>query len=313
MSGIALLGARGHTGRELIALIAGHPRFELALAAARQAAGEPVAASVPEYRGDLRFCSFDEAELFAAPVAAWVLALPNGEAAAWAARIAAHDPAAVILDLSADHRLDPAWIYGLPEHHRAALAGARRIANPGCYATAALLALWPWRDRLAGVPRLFGVSGYSGAGSTPSPRNDPARLADNVLPYQLTGHLHQLEVGRELGREVVLMPHVAPFFRGLVVTASIELTAKAPAEPQEIYRACYGAEPLIAITAEPAEPASMAGSRGAVIGGASVDPRDRRRLAVTVALDNLLKGAASQAIQNLNLALGVDEWVGVLP
>jgi len=308
---LGLLGARGHTGRELIALIAGHPGCELVRAASSQQDGEPIATVVPEYHGALRFCSFTDEELFSTAVDAWILALPNGQAQAWAARLIQHHAPAVILDLSADHRLDPAWVFGLPEHHRAALRGARRIANPGCYATAALLALWPWRQELTGVPRLFGVSGYSGAGASPSPRNDPARLADNLLPYQLTAHPHQSEIGREIGRDVVLVPHVAPFFRGLVVTASFELAAPPDDEPVERYRASYRAEPLLEISPAPAEPATLAGRPGAVIGGAQADPRDRRRLVVTVALDNLLKGAAVQAMQNLNLALGFEEGTGL--
>ena len=122
----------------------------------------------------------------------WVLAVPNGVAASWAAAISDHDPDAVILDLSADHRFDPDWVYGLPEHNREqVLHRAQRLPTP-----AAMPRQRNWRcgrcvTQLDGVPVVFGVSGYSGAGKTPSAKNDPTRLADNLMPYALAGHVHE--------------------------------------------------------------------------------------------------------------------------
>jgi hypothetical protein len=158
-------------------------------------------------------------------VAAWpvdvvVLALPNGHAPAYAALAR---PDVVVIDLSADHRFDPAWVYGLPERTRDRVANARRIANPGCYATGIQLGLGPLLPHLAGPPHVFGVSGYSGAGTTPSPRNDPARLHDNMLPYALTGHVHEREASAQLGRPVHFMPHVGAWFRGISLTISAPL------------------------------------------------------------------------------------------
>src|SRR6185369_8500582 len=121
-----------------------------------------------------------------------------------------------------DHRFHDGWAYGLPELQRAKIAGAKRIANPGCYATAAGLVVAPIASRLSGLAQCFGVSGYSGAGTTPSPRNDVAALRDNLMPYQLVGHLHEREVSRHVA-PVRFVPHVAPFFRGITVTASLAL------------------------------------------------------------------------------------------
>src|SRR4029079_13504573 len=116
-------------------------------------------------------------------------------------------PGAVIVDLSADHRFDAAWVYGQPERKREGLTRARRIANPGCYATAMQLALAPLLPLVEGPANVFGVSGYSGAGTTPSPKNDPEALRDNLIPYALVGHGHEREVEAELGCRLFFVPH----------------------------------------------------------------------------------------------------------
>ena len=128
-----------------------------------------------------------------------ILALPDGAAAPFIEALEQKAPHRIVIDLSADHRFDDAWAYGLPELNRAKIVNAKRIANPGCYATAMQLALAPLVDQLGGVPALFGVSGYSGAGTTPSPKNDVARLKDNLMPYSLVGHKHEREVAHRFG------------------------------------------------------------------------------------------------------------------
>ncbi len=243
---------------------------------------------------------------------AWLLAVPNGVAESWAEAIGAAHPDAVILDLSADHRFRSDWTYGLPERNRDALRGARRIANPGCYATGAQLALLPLAERLADVPDIFGVSGYSGAGKKPSPNNDPERLRDNLVPYKLAGHVHELEVSHQLAHAVRFMPHVAAFFRGISLTVSLQLVE--PASPEwllERYRAFYAGEPRVRVRDDIPQVRDVQGGPDCHLGGFTVDPRDPRRVTLVAVLDNLLKGAASQALQNLNLALGLDESLGL--
>ncbi|MCR9267617.1 MAG: N-acetyl-gamma-glutamyl-phosphate reductase, partial [Alphaproteobacteria bacterium] len=183
---IGLIGARGHTGRELLRLIAGRDDMELAFASSREFAGRPVSEMAPEIATGLDFVAMAPDEIAASGADAVILALPNGAAAPFVAGL---PEATVIVDLSADYRFDDAWVYGLPEiHGREALAGARRISNPGCYATAGQLAIAPLRGRISGDAHVFGVSGYSGAGTTPSRKNDTEALADNLMPYALTGH-----------------------------------------------------------------------------------------------------------------------------
>lgn len=308
---IGLVGGRGHVGAELIALLAGHPRFELAFVSSRERAGQPVADHVPAYTGGVRYSAPTHEDLPALGADAVVLALPNGKAAEL---VAAFDHAGVdpiLIDLSADFRFDDGWVYGLPELDRTRLAGARRISNPGCYATAMQLALAPLRDVLEGPAQCFGVSGYSGAGTTPSDKNDPDVLHDNLLPYALAGHMHEAEVTRQLGHAVEFMPHVAPHFRGLTITANAHL--RQPLTREAVlarFHAAYDGEPLVDVLDAPPRVRDIAGAHGVQVGGFAMADGGRRVVVVST-LDNLLKGAATQALQNLNLAFGFNEFAGI--
>ncbi len=308
---LGIVGARGHTGAELIRLVAGHPGLELAFVSSRELDGQLVSAQVDAYAGALRYENPDAAAVAAKGVDAVVLALPNGMAAAFVQALDAVAPATVIVDLSADFRFDPAWYYGLPELTRACGRDRRRISNPGCYATAMQLAIAPLADRLAGPPQCFGVSGYSGAGTTPSDRNDLARLRDNLMPYALVDHVHEREVSRQLGLPVEFMPHVAPHFRGITMTVNLWLQEPMTRDAvRAAYMQRYAGEPLVAVVDEAPWVSRIAGRHGVEIGGFAVAPGGRR-VVVVATLDNLLKGAATQALQNLNLALGFDEFSGI--
>lgn len=296
---IGLIGARGHVGAELVEVLQHHPKLELVLASSTSRAGTAVPGT------DLVFEDITPASLldYIWNLDALVLALPNQRAAEWADTIQIHKPGLVVLDISADFRFDPDWVYGLPEINREALKGATRISNPGCYATAAQLALQPIRSWLAGAPAIFGVSGYSGAGATPNPRNDINRLADNLMPYNLVGHLHEQEISHQLGREVHFTPHVAQFFRGLSVTVQVDLHEPVNAD-SILDKLCtvYASAEHVAVTAEIPEVAQVRNTSNAIIGGVEVSEDGKRAVLVSV-IDNLRKGAASQAIQNLELAL----------
>ena len=307
---IGIVGARGHVGAELIRLIAGHPRFELGFVSSRELAGQHVAGHIGAYRGHLRYIAPAHGELPALGADAVVLALPNGKAEACVAAFDALQ-APVIIDLSADHRFDDDWYYGLPELTRERYVGQRRISNPGCYATAMQLLVAPMRDVLSGPVQCFGVSGYSGAGSARSDRNDRDRLRDNLMPYALTGHLHEREATRKLGHPIEFMPHVAPHFRGLTITANLHL-AHGFDLGQVIarYHDDYSNEPLVRVQTQAPWVRDIAAAHHVEIGGFSLTG-DGRRLVVVATLDNLLKGAATQALQNLNLAFGFDEFAGI--
>ena len=148
---LALIGGRGYTGAELLALLARHPSLDLAFASSHSQAGTAIAEACPSWPGDDTFIGLDAGQVAGHEADAWVLAVPNGAAGAWAEAIGTAHPEAVILDLSADHRFQSDWVYGLPERNREELRTAHRIANPGCYATGTQLALLPLLDQLDGV------------------------------------------------------------------------------------------------------------------------------------------------------------------
>ena len=310
---INLVGGRGYTGSELLRLIAGHPDMDLGIASSRSVAGQSISSICDGWPQDGRtFTQLEPAGVSAHPADAWVLALPNGLAGEWVNAILADYPDAVILDLSADYRFDSQWTYGLPERFRDQLRDARLISNPGCYATGAQLGLLPLAEDLRADPVIFGVSGYSGAGKTPSPRNDPKVLKDNMIPYALSGHMHEKEVSRQLQSAVRFMPHVAAFFRGISLTIAFELDYPTSAgELEVLFRQAYEGEERIRISRDIPQVSAVQNTADVHIGGFDIDARNPAQGSLVVVLDNLLKGAASQAMQNLNLALGLDENAGI--
>lgn len=308
---IGIVGARGHTGAELIRLIVAHPLLELAFVSSRELAGQAVAAHNDAYAGALNYESLDADAVAAKQAEVVILALPNGKATPYVEAIEQRKPETLIVDLSADHRFDAGWYYGLPELTRARGCGQRRISNPGCYATAIELSITPLKDLLAAPPVCFGVSGYSGAGTTPSDKNDPEKLRDNLMPYALTGHVHEREAAFQLGVPVEFMPHVAPHFRGLTVTSNLYLSrALKRDEVLARFSAAYANEPLVQVVDEPPWVSRIAGRHHAEVGGFALSA-DGRRVVVVATLDNLLKGAATQAMQNINVALGLEELTGI--
>lgn len=308
-----LVGGRGYTGSELLRLLAGHPKMELGIASSSSVAGQSISSACDGWPDDGRtFTQLEPGAISAYPADAWVLALPNDLAGAWVEAILKEFPGSVILDLSADYRFDPNWIYGLPERFREQIGSAKLIANPGCYATGSQLGLLPLVDQLVSSPVIFGVSGFSGAGKTPSPRNDPNVLRDNLIPYTLSGHIHEKEISHQLNTAVRFMPHVAAFFRGISLTIAFELDKGTSADELETrFRQAYADEALITVSKEIPQVSAVQNTAGLHIGGFTVDERDARQGSLVVVLDNLLKGAASQAMQNLNLALGLEEYSGI--
>ena len=308
---VGIVGARGHTGTELIRLVAAHPHFELAFVSSRELDGQPVSAQVPEYQGELHYASLAHEDLARQSVDACILALPNGHAAACVAGITANGADPVIVDLSADYRFDDNWYYGLPELTRAGYAGQKHISNPGCYASAMQFAIAPMLELVEGPVQCFGVSGYSGAGTTPSDRNDVDKLRGNLMPYALVDHVHEREVTHHLGTPVEFMPHVAPHFRGLTITTNLHLRQATTLDAvRQRYATRYSGEPLVRIDDAAPWVSRIAGRHGVEVGGFALSD-DGRRLVVVATLDNLLKGAATQAMQNLNLAFGFPETAGI--
>jgi N-acetyl-gamma-glutamyl-phosphate reductase len=308
---VGIVGARGYVGGELVRLLAAHPGFELAYVTSRELDGQPLAAHIDGYRGGVQYSSPAYEDLPGLVADAVILALPNGKAAHIVGQFEAAGVDPVIVDLSADYRFDPAWYYGLPELTRGQYRGQRRISNPGCYATAMQLAIAPMLNVLDGPVQCFGVSGWSGAGTTPSDKNNVDLLRDNLMPYALAGHVHEREVSRQLGHPVEFMPHVAPHFRGLTITANLRLSIAFDIdEVLARYRGRYRDEPLVRVVEDAPWVSRIAGAHHVDIGGFTL-AGDGKRVVVVATEDNLLKGAATQALQNLNLAFGFDEFAGI--
>lgn len=300
----AILGARGYVGVELIQLLDQHPKVNIAAAYSRTYAGQKVQDQVAGFSDpELTYQSGDFEALANMDLDVLFLALPDGVAKNHQQLWRSLSQTTVIIDLSADHRFDDSWIYGQPETREQALVGARLVANPGCYATGIQLGLKPLLELLGDVPSAFGVSGYSGAGTSPSDKNDSQRLADNLLAYKPTGHTHEKEVSHVLQHTVRFMPHVASHFRGIHLTLSGQLqTPMTATQIQDLFTQAYAKDALIQVQSEAPEIQQVNGQHSVIIGGFATSEAEPDHFVLNVCLDNLLKGAATQAVQNMNLA-----------
>lgn len=316
-SRVALIGARGYVGQNLISLIDNHPYLELTLVSSRELLGQKLKGYNKSNIVYLNLQTDDVLDLEKNnEVDVWIMALPNGVCKPFVETIESVEGSkSKIIDLSADYRFDTTgeWVYGLPELvDRHAIANAKKISNPGCYATAAQVAIAPLVEHIAGLPTVFGVSGYSGAGTKPSPKNDTEYLANNLVPYSLTDHIHEKEVSRQLGTSIAFVPHVAQWFQGISNTVSIPLKPKSltARDIRNIYQDRYAGEKLIAVSGEPPVVKDISGTHGVVVGGFAVNSAEDRVVVVST-IDNLLKGAATQCLQNINLAMGYGEYEGI--
>jgi N-acetyl-gamma-glutamyl-phosphate reductase len=335
---VAVAGASGYAGGELLRLIAGHPDLELGPVTAGANAGAPVTAVHPHLPGlgGLAFESTDPDRLASADLV--FLALHHEESARVAARLPAQ---AAVIDLSASFRLsDPAqwagfyqgahagrWVYGLPElpGARERITAARRVAAPGCHATTVILALAPLlASGLAEPGDIVAVSasGTSGAGRTPAPALLASEVMGSVSAYQVGGvHRHTPEIEQALAEAAGVTPTVSftpllvPMPRGILATCTARLAHPGgPADSDTLRGAlatAYAGEPFIHVLPEDRWPAtaSTLGSNAVHLQVAA--DAHAGRAVVVAALDNLVKGAAGQAIQIANLMLGLPEAAGL--
>ncbi|GAA2710693.1 N-acetyl-gamma-glutamyl-phosphate reductase [Micromonospora olivasterospora] len=322
---VAVAGASGYAGGELLRLIAGHPEFDLVAATAHSQAGQPVAAVHPQLAGlDVALSATDPAALADADLV--FLALPHGQSAALAAALP--EPVRVV-DLGADHRLRDAvawaryyggahagaWTYGLPElpGQRTAIAAATRVANTGCYAAAVTLALAPLVAAGAVAPAdvvAVAASGTSGAGRAAKAHLLGSEVMGDLSPYKVGAHQHVPEIKQATGAaSLSLTPVLAPMPRGILATVTAVPTGAA--DPRAVLAEAYADAPFVHVLPEGTWPhtAATLGSNSCHL-QATVDV-DSGRVVVVSAIDNLGKGAAGQAVQNANLMLGLPETTGL--
>jgi N-acetyl-gamma-glutamyl-phosphate reductase/acetylglutamate kinase len=312
---VALIGARGYTGQALINLLNAHPNMDLRHVSSRELAGQKLKGYE---KRDIIYENLSAEDVRrmeeSGEIDCWVMALPNGVCKPFVEAIneGKGPQNSVIVDLSADYRFDNKWTYGLPELvNRSDIAKATRISNPGCYATAAQLGIAPLVPFLSAEPTVFGVSGYSGAGTKPSPKNDTENLKNNIIPYSLTDHIHEREISSQLGTSVAFVPHVAMWFQGIHHTISLPLNQTMTSRDiRQLYQERYAGEKLVKVIGEPPSVKAISGKHGVEIGGFAVHSSGKR-VVVCATIDNLLKGAATQCLQNMNLALGFAEYEGI--
>lgn len=333
---VAVLGGAGYAGGELLRLVLRHPEITEVVTTSRSQAGKPIADVHPALAllTDARFAAHAPGDVARGKDVVF-LALEHGESGKVAGDVLDADPG-MIVDIAADFRIQdgrlheqyygahpaPAlvhrFVYGLADVLGSQLRGATGIAAPGCFATAAQLALYGIADLpLAAPPSIFAVTGSSGAGVTPRPTTHHPARAHNLFAYQPMGHRHEGEVleqwrkwRNDSGATARLMTHAGPFVRGIYVTLHAHLSEPIAAGVLGQVADRFAGRPFVRVTAAPPELTHAVGSNVALLH--AVASPDGREVQVMCAIDNLIKGAGGQAVQAMNLALGIDERAGLL-
>jgi len=331
---VGIIGGTGYTGSELLRILLRHPQVELAAITSRAEAGQPVSGLFPNLRGatDLYFSDPGSTDLAACQVV--FSATPNGVAMTQAEELL--ESGARLIDISADFRIrDRAtweqWygmthacpalleeaVYGLPELNRDRIRGARLVANPGCYPTAVILAALPMVE--SGAADLDDIvadakSGVSGAGRGAKVATLFSEAAENFKAYGAAGHRHEPEIlqvlaeaaGREPG--LIFVPHLVPMIRGLHATLYFRIRGSS-VDPANLFVDRYAHEPFVDVMDSGGHPETRS-VKGANTCRIAVHRRGARVVVLSV-IDNLVKGAAGQAVQNMNLMFGLDEAAGL--
>jgi N-acetyl-gamma-glutamyl-phosphate reductase len=320
---VGIVGGSGYTGALLAELLLRHPSVRLTHISSEKLTGQPVRAHLPRLRTDLAFCA--QAEVEGVDLA--FVCTPHAEAARVVKRLL--DAGTRVVDLSADFRL-PAdvyqrWygehphpeltpgVYGLTELHRAEVAAADLVANPGCYPTAALLALTPLRPLGLTDVVIDAKSGVSGAGKTPNARTHFCSIDSDLMPYGIAAHRHQPEISGGLDAETSLtfVPHLVPLQRGISETIYVRARRlPTPADLRDMYLDAYAHERFVEVGETVPELKDVVYTNYCRL-FATVDAVAGRIILVSV-IDNLMKGASGQAVQNMNAMLGLPEQEGLL-
>lgn len=334
---VGIVGASGYTGSELARFLIHHPEVEIAVITSESHTGKPFSVLHPQFIGQLDLTLVSAKEIASSSLDVVFLALPHGVSMKYVASWKDQD--FKIIDLSGDFRLNnpevyASWynkehtfpagfegaVYGLPEIHETDIKKAKLIANPGCYPTAAILALAPLYAGDQIVPESVVIdakSGITGAGIKASATNHFSNVNENFKAYGLTNHRHTIEIEEQLGHlkqkeiKVQFTPHLLPLDRGILITAYATPRGEITQEQlQSIYKNFYNGRPFVRLREDLPTLKDVRGSNYCDI-HVTYDNRTDRIIAIAT-IDNLAKGAASQAIQNMNLMLGLPETLGLM-
>ena len=328
---VGIIGANGYTGFELMRLLAAHPEAEVSIAASRSLAGKRVAETYPALFGAYGDMTYSDVDLEAAAECDVVFAcLPHGESAEICGRLI--DSGTKVIDLSADYRYDDVSlyertykkehprkdlaaeaVYGLPEYERDRIKGARLIGNPGCYVTASVLAIKPLV--MNGVIDKSGViadakSGVSGAGRKADVAYNANEVEGNFKAYSVSVHRHTTEIEEKSGAVVTFAPHLLPIKRGILATIYCTLAPGKTAEDAAKAYERYRNEPFVHFTGDLLPEIKQAAGSNCCYIGMTAEEKTNRLIVVSV-IDNLIKGASGQAIQNMNVMFGLPETEGL--
>lgn len=318
-----IIGASGYTGYELIKILSRHKNADIEFLNSKSHNGQSVKSIYGDFWNDgLKFTCLSIDEINAKKADVIFTAHPSKESIEVVQKLKAR-----VIDLSADFRFSnpKAYekiygvkndskikaVYGLPELFRKEIKKAKVVANPGCYATACLIAALPIQ-KLAGSIIFDCKSGYSGAGAKPAYVNQPENYSDNIIAYDISRHRHKYEVEQFIKTKLSFTPHVIPVFRGLMCTMHAMLKKKGDSEKiKKLYKDFYKNEPFIKIMeGKLPELHDVQNNNNCCLGGFEID--ENNQLVVVSVIDNLLKGASGQAVQNMNIMFGLDERDGLV-
>jgi len=325
---VAVIGASGYTGLELLKILTVHPAFRVTYIGTSEG-GEDVIKMHPSLLNVVKGkAQKSEASEIAKVADLAFLALPHQASMGFAKVLLAHG--VKVVDLSADYRLSqevyeahycphedpeniPKAAYGLPELHREAIKSAQLVANPGCYPAASLLALVPFLPYMRADAPVFidAKSGISGAGKKPNPLTQFVNINENMMAYNPFSHRHEPEIKEQLflrsnePKQVFFVPQLIPITRGMLVSAYVQL--KESIDPVAVLEAFYANEPFVRVRKEPVTLKATAGSHFCDI----FAKEKEGVLFLSSSIDNLLRGASSQAVVNANIMCGLDEYMGI--
>ncbi|MBS3131122.1 N-acetyl-gamma-glutamyl-phosphate reductase [Candidatus Woesearchaeota archaeon] len=316
-----IIGASGYTGFELIKLLSRRKHAEIAFLNSRTYAGKTVKSLYPDFEdGKLKFTNLSIEEINKSGADVVFTAMPATESLDVIPKLKSK-----VIDLGPDYRFSSldvyekvygakhkkkiTAVYGLPELFREKIRKAKLVANPGCYATASILAALPVQKMAKHI--IFDCkSGYSGAGSKKTYANQPENYTDNIIPYNITKHRHKFEIEQFIKGRVSFTPHVLATFRGLMCTMHALLGKEYSAEDiKKMYIERYKGEPFVKIADKIPDLHDVQGNNSCALGGFEID--ENNQLVVISVIDNLLKGASGQAVQNMNIMFGIDEKEGI--